>query len=148
MSKSINILDGDYLQWVKELRSRYRQSQIKAAVKVNTEQIKYNWMLGRDIVEMSVEERWGEGVIMQLSTDLKKEMPDVTGLSKSNIYYCKKFYLLYNSHNTFFQQAVGKSMDAENPFQTEKSKEVERIFQQAAEIFEIPWGIIVLLWIE
>lgn len=140
MSKSINILDVDYLQWVKELRSRYRQSQIKAAVKVNTEQIKYNWMLGRDIVEMSVEERWGEGVIMQLSTDLKKEMPDVTGLSKSNIYYCKKFYLLYNSHNTFFQQAVGKSMDAENPFQTEKSKEVERIFQQAAEIFEIPWG--------
>lgn len=140
MSKSINILDGDYLQWVKELRSRYRQSQIKAAVKVNTEQIKYNWMLGHDIVEMNVEERWGEGVIMQLSTDLKKEMPDVTGLSKSNIYYCKKFYLLYNSHNTFFQQAVGKSMDAKNPLQAEKSKEVEGIFQQVTEIFEIPWG--------
>jgi hypothetical protein len=35
MSKSINILDKDYLQWVKELCMRYRNSQIKAAVKVN-----------------------------------------------------------------------------------------------------------------
>ena len=35
MSKSINILDKDYTQWIKELSSRYRQSQIKAAVKVN-----------------------------------------------------------------------------------------------------------------
>lgn len=36
MNNSINILDKDYLQWVKELSSRYRQSQIKAAVKVNS----------------------------------------------------------------------------------------------------------------
>ena len=35
MSKSINILDKDYIQWIKELSSRYRRSQIKAAVKVN-----------------------------------------------------------------------------------------------------------------
>lgn len=37
MSKSINILDKEYLQWVKDLCGRYRQSQIKAAVKVNVE---------------------------------------------------------------------------------------------------------------
>ena len=36
MNKSISILDKDYLQWVKELTTRYRQSQIKAAVKVNS----------------------------------------------------------------------------------------------------------------
>lgn len=59
MSKSINILDKDYLQWVQALCMRYRQSQIKAAVRVNAEQLKYNWLLGRDIVEMNVEQRWG-----------------------------------------------------------------------------------------
>ena len=47
MSKSINILDKEYLQWVKDLCGRYRQSQIKAAVKVNVEQLKFNWLLGR-----------------------------------------------------------------------------------------------------
>ena len=74
MSKSISILDKDYIQWVKRLVERYRQNQIKAAIKVNAEQLRFNWLLGRDIVEMHVEERWGESVIEQLSRDLKAEM--------------------------------------------------------------------------
>lgn len=43
MSKSISILDRDYLQWIKELSSRYRQSQIKAAIKVNSVLIEFYW---------------------------------------------------------------------------------------------------------
>lgn len=43
MSKSINILDKDYIQWIKELSSRYRRSQIKAAVKVNEEMLRFYW---------------------------------------------------------------------------------------------------------
>lgn len=126
MSKSINILDKDYLQWVQALCMRYRQSQIKAAVRVNAEQLKYNWLLGRDIVEMNVEQRWGESVITQLGKDLRKEMPDVQGFSKTNIYYCRKFYQLYNPSNEFFHQVEGKSSDME-------------FFHQVEGIFEIPW---------
>ena len=126
MSKSISILDKDYAQWVQELCKRYRQSQIKAAVKVNTEQLKYNWLLGRDIVEMNVEQRWGESVITQLSKDLKEEMPDVNGLSKTNIYYCRKFYQLYNLSNEIFHQLEGEFTDAQD-------------FHQLGGIFEIPW---------
>ena len=96
MNKSVSILDKEYKEWVKDLAMRYRNSQIKAAVKVNTELLRYNWLLGRDIVEMNVEQRWGESVIAQLSKDLRHVLPGVQGLSKSNIYYCKKFYLLYN----------------------------------------------------
>lgn len=58
MNKPINILDKDYLQWIKELCKRYRQSQIKAAVKVNTEMLKFYWSLGRDIVALKAEARW------------------------------------------------------------------------------------------
>lgn len=126
MSKSINILDHDYLQWVQELCKRYRQCQIKAAVKVNSELLKYNWQLGRDIVEMNVEQRWGESVIVQLSKDLKAAMPEAQGLSKTNIYYCRKFYQLYNPSNDFFHQLEGKTSEGEN-------------FHQLGGIFEIPW---------
>ena len=31
MMKPINIIDSDYAHWIKELSSRYRRSQIKAA---------------------------------------------------------------------------------------------------------------------
>lgn len=106
--KSITITDNEYIEWVKDLSKRYRQSQLKAAVKVNSEKLLYNFNLGRDIVEMHVEERWGEGVIMQLSKDLKTELPGVEGLSKSNIYYCKRFYLLYNEQIKIFQRPGGK----------------------------------------
>ncbi len=126
MSKSINILDHDYLQWVQELCKRYRQCQIKAAVKVNSELLKYNWQLGRDIVEMNVEQRWGESVIVQLSKDLKAAMPEAQGLSKTNIYYCRKFYQLYNPSNEFFHQLEGKTSEGEH-------------FHQLGGIFEIPW---------
>ena len=95
MNKSINILDEDYLQWVQELCKRYRQSQVRAAVKVNRELLKYYWELGRDIEEMHVESRWGDRVIKNLSADLQHMNPNAKGLSRTNIYYAKKFYLLY-----------------------------------------------------
>ena len=96
MSKSINILDKDYIQWVKELSSRYRRSQIKAAVKVNEEMLRFYWELGRDIVEMHIEKRWGTHVVKTLSADLRQHIPGISGVSERNIYYCKRFYLLYN----------------------------------------------------
>ena len=100
MSKSISILDKDYLQWVDELIKRYQACQIRAAVKVNAEQLRFNWLLGHDIVEMNIEQRWGEGVMEQLSRDLKKSMPQTEGLSVTNLRYCRRFYQLYSQINT------------------------------------------------
>ena len=143
MGKPISILDNDYLQWVRDLVVRYRQSQIKAAIKVNEEQLKFNWMLGRDIVEMKVEERWGESVIEQLSKDLKKEMPHVEGLSVTNLRYCRRFYLLYYQMATIRPQLEGESIDNASSrihpqvggelYLTERSAEL-------ADIFKVPWG--------
>ena len=55
MSKELTIIDKDYIRWVEDLSVRYRQSQIRAAVRVNRELLKYYWELGRDIEEMRVE---------------------------------------------------------------------------------------------
>ena len=87
MSKELTIIDKDYIRWVEDLSVRYRQSQIKAAVRVNRELLKYYWELGRDIEEMRVEERWGEKVIKNLSVDLQRKNLNATGLSRTNIYY-------------------------------------------------------------
>ena len=83
MSKRLTIIDNDYTNWVEELCKRYRRSQIKAAVKVNQEMLRFYWELGREIEEMHVEERWGEGAIRNLSTDLQRQIPNASGLSRS-----------------------------------------------------------------
>ena len=124
MSKGLTIIDKDYTQWVENLSVRYRQSQIKAAVRVNRELLKYYWELGRDIEEMHVEERWGQSVIKNLSVDLQLKNPNSTGLSRTNIYYAKKFYLLYSQHLKVVPQTVGQLEDENGPQSAEDSSEV------------------------
>jgi len=155
MSKSITILNKDYKQWLKELSSRYRRSQIKAAVKVNEEMLRFYWELGRDIVEMKVEERWGERVIDNLVIDLKREIPNVSGMSRRNVYYCKQFYVLYNQFVPFMPQPVAKINNkfAEDPKTGDEqiivpqtaAQSGNEITQQVVEqiqkdIFSVPWG--------
>ena len=53
------IQDNDYQGWIKELKARYKQSQIKAAAHVNNELIRFYWSFGRDIVKMKCEAKWG-----------------------------------------------------------------------------------------
>lgn len=127
MDKNITIIDKDYSQWVKEIVVRYRQSQIKAAVKVNTEQILFNLSLGKDIAERQEENKYGSKFYATLSRDLKEEIPDVEGLSESNIRYCKRFYLLYCQTIENLPQVV-EDLDSKN------------LPQLVEELCSIPWG--------
>ena len=102
-------MKADYKNWVKELSQRYRRSQIKAAVKVNNEVLKFYWELGRDIVKMDADNKYGSGFYKSLSNDLKEELPGVDGLSPSNLRYTKRFYLLYNELVGNFQQVAENS---------------------------------------
>lgn len=124
--KSINILDKDYTRWVKELSTRYRKSQIKAAVKVNSEMLRYYWELGRDIVTKQAENKYGSNFYGTLSTDLKKAIPNAEGLSPSNIRYSKRFFQLYSPVLENLQQVAEKSQ-----------RPLERL---ESTLFSVPWG--------
>lgn len=119
MDKSINILDKDYSLWIQDLSKRYRRSQVKAAVKVNTEMLKFYWSLGRDIVAIKAESRWGSKFFTNLSRDLKELNPVATCFSKTNLLYMKNFYLLSQDIMEFAPQLV---------------EQIKR------DMFSIPWG--------
>ena len=90
-------LDSDYAIWLKEVKTRYRAAQVKAAVKVNSEQLLFNWQLGRDLVALRAEEKWGNGIVEQVSLDLQDAFPGVKGFSVRNLWYMKQWYLFYSS---------------------------------------------------
>ena len=146
MSKLIHI-DQDYKQWIQDLKSRYRRSQIKASVKVNYEALSFYWQLGCDIVNLDAENRWGSGFMRMLSQDLKQELPEATGLTQRNLYYCKKFYLLYNQANANLPQ-VGAELEPTAPSQivpqVDGKLQDEKLPQLGAEIqtlvSAVPWG--------
>ncbi len=102
-------LDSDYVQWIHDIKERFRNTQIKAAIKINSEQLLFNWQLGRDLVMRKVEEKWGSGIVEQLSLDLKNEFPDIKGFSTTNLWYMKRWYTFYAGGDTEkLQRLVGE----------------------------------------
>ena len=89
--------DQDYLVWFSEIKQRYQSAQIKAAVKVNIEKLRFNWSLGRDLVKRKVEERWGAGVVNQLSLDLQDAFPNDKGFGSRNLWRMKQWYLYFSN---------------------------------------------------
>jgi len=90
-------LDSDYRNWITEIKQRFQASQIKAAVKVNSEALLFNWQLGRDLVIRKAEEKWGKGVVEQVSLDLQDAFPNTKGFSTRNLWWMKQWYLFYAS---------------------------------------------------
>ena len=88
-------IDADYADWIADIKCRYRSAQVKAAVKVNAEKLLFNWQLGRDWVQKKAEERWGTGVVEQVSLDLKREFSNADGFSVRYLWYMKQWYLFY-----------------------------------------------------
>ena len=97
--------DEGYVQWMADIKQRFRQSQVKASVHVNTAMLEFYWSLGRDIVELRAESKWGNGFFNQLSLDLKTAFPNETGFSVTNLKYMKRWYAFYSDRVAIRHQA-------------------------------------------
>lgn len=104
----------EYRQWLGQLKARFRQVQLKAAVAVNTELLQFYWGLGTDIVAKQAETSWGSGFLAQLSQDLMQEFPNVKGFSLRNLKYIRQW------HEFWKGTAIGQ--------------------QAVAQLIAIPWG--------
>lgn len=115
----LNKNNEQYIGWILNLKQKIQQSQIKAAIQVNSALIEMYWDLGKEISERNFENTYGSGFFLQLSKDLRTEFPEIKGLSESNLKYCKRFYQFYNQTDKNRQQVVDDLMH---------------------HIFLIPWG--------
>ena len=150
MDKSINILDQDYSLWIQDLSKRYRRSQIKASIKVNGEMLKFYWSLGRDIVAMKAESRWGSKFFKNLSKDLKEANQKATCFSEGNLKYMKNFYYMYQPYFEIGQQVADQFQNGKNTQQLVEQTSKNQFGQQVADqiwkdITSTPWGHHMLL---
>jgi len=105
------MLDKDYISFLKEIKTKIKTAQIKAAVKVNEELLRLYWDIAKMIVDKQKHSKWGDSIIEKISNDLKREFSNMKGFSVRNLKYMKQWYLFYSKG----QQVV-------------------------AQIFQIPWG--------
>ena len=88
-------IDQSYAEWIQGISIRFRSMQIKAATKVNREMLMFYWTLGKDIVELHADSKWGNKFYANLSKDLMEALPGVKSFSETNLKYMKYFYQLY-----------------------------------------------------
>ncbi len=123
MSSEITQNQADYHHWLTELKTRFQQVQLKAAIAVNTALLQFYWELGADIVARQAKVDWGSGFLNQLSADLTQEFPAMKGFSASNLKYIRQWYSFYATSPVISQQAVGQLTQP-----------------PVAQILSIPWG--------
>jgi len=80
-----------YADFLRDIKTRIQTARLKAALAVNCELILLYWGIGRDILKRQQGQGWGAKVIEQLAADLRREFPDMTGLSPRNLKYMRAF---------------------------------------------------------
>ena len=128
------LADKEYVEWVADVKHRYRQSQVKASVRVNTTMLEFYWSVGRDLVRMRAEERWGTGVVKQFALDMRQAFPNETGFSYTNVKYMKQWYSFYSVRVEKGQRLIGLIDEKEKSQRVVGQLEIPELFGR------VPWG--------
>ena len=126
-----------YTAWIADLKRRYRATQIKAAVAVNSALIEFYWNLGKDIAEKYPKSKLGNEFYRRLSADLRDDAPTMSGLSPTNLKYSGYFYRLYATTILGQQLADLTSGVGQQLADLNRNKIVQQL---VAQLVCVPWG--------
>lgn len=144
MSNIIKV-DREYTEWISDVSKRFRQCQVKAAMKVNDEMLRFFWSLGRDMEKKKSDYAWGSRFYSRVSRDLVAALPEVKSFSQRNLQYMNQFYRMFpdavNTKQAVSQleaEAIAHQVDA----QLAKTEITHRVDAQMGDeiVFCIPWG--------
>lgn len=80
--------NNEYKDLIEEIKSKVREAQYGAMVKVNGEMIQLYWSIGKELNEQV---KYGNAFIDTLAKEIKLDSPKVKGFSARNLRYMKKF---------------------------------------------------------
>jgi predicted nuclease of restriction endonuclease-like (RecB) superfamily len=84
-------LPAYYGEFLGEIKARVASARTRAVLAANSALIGLYWEIGGDILAQEQREGWGSRVIDRLADDLRREFPDMTGFSRSNLKYMRAF---------------------------------------------------------
>jgi predicted nuclease of restriction endonuclease-like (RecB) superfamily len=110
-----SLLAARYAALLAEVKQRVRAAQIKAAVSANRELILLYWDIGRAIVQAQKDKGYGKQVVEMLSTDLRREFPEMAGFTARNLWFMRAFFLAYADGKQILKQPVSESLREWSP---------------------------------
>ena len=128
-----------YEIFLNDLKTRIRTAQIKAAQAINTEVTLLYWKIGCDILQRQKTEGWGSKVIKRLSSDLKREFPELKGFSSRNLLYMRKLAEAYPDRE-IVQRVAAQIPWRHNQALLDKLKEQEERLWYAQQSLKNGWS--------
>jgi predicted nuclease of restriction endonuclease-like (RecB) superfamily len=139
-----NQLSLAYETFLIDLKDRIRTARTRASLAVNKELVLLYWEIGRDILERQQRESWGTKVIERLAQDLRREFPEMKGLSRANLLYMRGFAEAWPDAE-FVQRLVGQIPWGQNIELIAKVKSREEREWYAGKVIEHGWSRPVLV---
>ncbi len=145
MSSVLPSGEGDgYAALLADLKRRIRSARLRAALAVNQELVLLYWGIGRDILTRQSAEGWGSRVIDRLAADLRRDFPEMTGLSGRNLKYMRSFAEAYPDRE-IVQQVVAQLPWGHNVRLVEGVKDHAQRLWYARQAVEHGWSRNVLV---
>ncbi len=132
--------NNDYKNLVEEIKSKVRQAQYSAMVKVNGEMILLYWNIGKELNEQV---QYGNSFIDTLAQEIRLDSPQVKGFSARNLRYMKRFAKEITDQN-FLQTVSAKLTWSHNLVLLEKLKNMDERFWYGTKAIENAWSVDVL----
>ena len=106
--RTSDAIDDDYMNWLLEVKKRLCHIQAKAAFQVNRAMLEFYWSMGHDLALRKELGKHGDGIVTNVSLDLRAAFPTMKGLSENNIWSMKRWFLFYNKD---FLHQLGKESE-------------------------------------
>lgn len=136
---ALSVMPEGYAEWLANLKRRVSAAQQRAALAVNTEQLRLYWHVGNELLDRQMEQGWGAKVIDRLSHDLQEAFPEMRGFSSRNLRYMRDFAKAWPS-SEIWQQAVAKLPWGHNVVLLTKLKNPDERLAYAAAAVEYGWS--------
>ena len=91
MTDNTLMIPEGYIELLNDLKEKIRKAQLKAVLAVNNNLLSLYWEIGHMLSARMAKEGWGAKVIDRLAKDLEKDFPGLSGFSKRNLRYMRKF---------------------------------------------------------
>jgi predicted nuclease of restriction endonuclease-like (RecB) superfamily len=101
------VVPDEYGDLLARIAAEVRSTRLRVARTVASEVLALYWRIGQLILARQAAEPWGSGVIRRLSVDLRRQFPDMKGLSPTNLQYMRAFAAAWPD-GPISQRSVGK----------------------------------------
>lgn len=103
--QQLPLAQGDYDVLLQHAVAAIEQARLEVARSVNGYVASAYWEIGKLLHERKIESGYGDGVVKQLSADLKERFPKM-GVSLRNLWDMLKFYNRFSASDVKVRQAV------------------------------------------